>query len=196
MFYNRQGLYVPLLGQEGVLEQVLAHLPEPLTVGGPRTLIDVGCNDGLYIKKLRNWRTDLFIHGVDAYFPALRESGADVLWHGKLPGILGHCATLNYDVAICLDVIEHLSKEDGLRLKHFLQAIATVSIVFTPLGFQEQDGEAFNDPEQRDLMRHRSGWTEADFADADWQTEVWPNFNYGNGKVGNALWAIRGTKLR
>jgi predicted SAM-dependent methyltransferase len=72
------------------------------------------------------------------------------------------------DSIFMLDVIEHMSKEDGLLVIKECERIAKNQVViFTPLGFAKQDCE--ND--DRDpwglsgvkVQQHRSGWTLQDF---------------------------------
>lgn len=58
----------------------------------------------------------------------------------------------HYDVATCLDGIEHLKKPDGFRLLEKMRKLADKSVLFTPLGDYLVDQSATN-PEQ-----HASGW--------------------------------------
>jgi hypothetical protein len=61
----------------------------------------------------------------------------------------------SFDCVVALDVIEHLSREDGLRLLESMEQIARKKVVvFTPNGFLYQPPEPGN-PHQE----HISGWT-------------------------------------
>lgn len=64
----------------------------------------------------------------------------------------------SFDAVILLDVIEHLSKEEGLSLLKKMERWARKKIIiFTPNGFLHQDGY-----DENPLMAHQSGWTAAD----------------------------------
>jgi hypothetical protein len=59
---------------------------------------------------------------------------------------------------VALDVIEHLSKEDGLKLAAAMERVARKSVVLlTPKGFLPQ-----RHTEQADLQVHLSGWEPAE----------------------------------
>jgi hypothetical protein len=93
----------------------------------------------------------------------------------KLPNfvctdVLSNHAIFNkkYDVATCFDGIEHLSKENGIRLLERMKNLATHNIIFTPLGeFCVQGGD--------DPYYHHSGWLPEEFQ--DYVTIVFPKFH-------------------
>ncbi|GEM_PF-1884771 len=59
-----------------------------------------------------------------------------------------------FDVCVTFDVIEHLTKEDGLKLLADMEKIASKRvIIFTPNGFLPQQGF-----EKGDFQEHLSGW--------------------------------------
>jgi len=63
--------------------------------------------------------------------------------------------TNSFDCVLASDLIEHLTKEDGLKLIDMMEKIAKNKIIiFTPNGFLSQ-GEYDNNPWQI----HKSGWT-------------------------------------
>lgn len=91
-----------------------------------------------------------------------------------------------FDSAFLLDVIEHLPKEDGLELIQELRRVTrTQIVVFTPLGFNEQDCET----EGVDawglhgtaVQKHRSGWLPEDFP-PDWHLHVCEDYHQINWK--------------
>ena len=91
-----------------------------------------------------------------------------------------------FDSVFLLDVIEHLPKDQGLSLIQDIDRIARKqSVVFTPLGFEEQDCES----EEVDgwglsgtsVQQHRSGWLPDDFPD-DWTFHVCQDFHEQNWK--------------
>lgn len=67
------------------------------------------------------------------------------------------------DAIYLLDVIEHMEKEDGLRIiNKMLNAARTQVVIYTPFGFLEQD----HDPWELGgdyWQLHRSGWLPEEF---------------------------------
>ena len=60
----------------------------------------------------------------------------------------------SFDCVVALDLIEHVTKDDGLRLLEAIEAIARRKVViFTPNGFLPQDAVGDNE-----FQRHLSGW--------------------------------------
>lgn len=74
-----------------------------------------------------------------------------------------------YDVSICSDMIEHLSKEKGTVLLNAMVLRSGKQIIFTPLG----DASITNDGHPDS---HASGWTPDDFR-ISWLNIVFPNFH-------------------
>jgi hypothetical protein len=63
-----------------------------------------------------------------------------------------------FDAVMALDVIEHLIKEDGLRLMRAMEKISRRKVIFfTPSGFLPQ-----HHSEKDDLQEHLSGWEAAE----------------------------------
>lgn len=73
-----------------------------------------------------------------------------------------------FDVAICGDGIEHLTKLEGMRLIADMLFLANKSIFFTPLG-------PINIGEDYGPDAHKSGWTPEDFVEH--ATIVFPDFH-------------------
>jgi hypothetical protein len=124
-------------------------------VGDSKSLLDVGCGKN---SPIQFFSEGMYSVGVDAHKPSIKRSkqknihneyyNIDVLDIGKkfLPG--------SYDCVIALDLVEHLEKEDGVRLLQMMERIAKEKvIVFTPKGFLSQS-EHDNNPWQV----HKSGW--------------------------------------
>jgi SAM-dependent methyltransferase len=64
----------------------------------------------------------------------------------------------NVDVILLLDVIEHLTKDDGAHLLNALEQKAKLVIVYTPHGFLYQTATSDNP-----FQKHHSGWGLSDF---------------------------------
>lgn len=73
------------------------------------------------------------------------------------------------DVVLASQVLEHLTRNQGLKLIKIMKSIASrLVIITTPLGFMDVTAE--NNPNP--FERHLSGWTEADFQVLGFLTEV------------------------
>jgi Methyltransferase domain len=120
------------------------------------SLLDVGCGE---ISPISRFRKRLpYTVGVDAFEPALVKSRNLRIHDENL------CANVleigdrfperSFDCVIALDVIEHLTKENGLRLLKTMERIARKKVVVsTPNGFLPQDAVDGNP-----LQCHQSGW--------------------------------------
>lgn len=87
-----------------------------------------------------------------------------------------------------LDVIEHMEKDRGERLRDLLKEFEH-AVIFTPLGWYEQDD---TNPDGWGLnggywQKHRSAWEAADFA-TGWDVKVWERWHP---KGPGAILAIR-----
>ena len=61
-----------------------------------------------------------------------------------------------------LDVIEHMERDEALRVLELAQEIADEIVVYTPLGFLPQTTDEWGYGGD-DWQTHRSGWSPADF---------------------------------
>lgn len=124
---------------------------------GCETVLDIGCGTDSMMQHVACTHR---VIGLDRYLPSLlrnRREGrysawiqADIL---ALP-----FAERAVDAVVALDVIEHMHKEEGIRLLESLERIARKRVVIlTPNGFVPQP--ANDNPWQE----HKSGWTVDDF---------------------------------
>ena len=68
-----------------------------------------------------------------------------------------------------MDVVEHLEKCEALQLLRETQKHVQQIVVFTPLGFMDQDDGEWNS--------HRSGWMPGDFGKG-WKVHIFPDFHW------------------
>jgi SAM-dependent methyltransferase len=121
---------------------------------GCQSVLDLGCGPLSPTRLLR------FAHAtaVEGFAPALeaaRSAGthteyvlADVRTIGTL------FTPKQFDCCIALDLIEHLSREDGIALLRTMESLARRKVIlFTPNGFLPQASH------EGDLQEHLSGWT-------------------------------------
>jgi SAM-dependent methyltransferase len=124
------------------------------------TFLDVGCGRGTHvIKKISKGQR--FVIGIDAYTPALkvaRETGA---YNEIIKSAVTHLPfeSNKFDTVFLMSVIEHLKKEDGLKLIKQIETVAHRQvIIMCPLGYVPQE-----DLENNPWQIHRSGWFPVDF---------------------------------
>lgn len=140
-------------------------------------VIDVGCGifmttDGLKCKSLI---------GIDAWSPYLnlkkdefQTINFDISKINNFKIFLDN----SYDIITCIDVIEHLEKENALLVINEFKRIARKKvIIFTPDGFVEQnDGPPGSWGENNPIFqKHRSGWSKLEFEDLDFKVTIYPD---------------------
>ena len=119
------------------------------------TVLDLAC--GKY-SPLKNCKKSFHSVGVDIFEPYLIESKKqgihDEYIISDVMDISEKIDPKSFDSVIALDLIEHLSKPNGIRLIEIMESIAIKNlIIFTPNGFLRQ--EAFD---SNPWQEHISGW--------------------------------------
>ncbi len=89
-----------------------------------------------------------------------------------------------YDIILIFDVLEHLPKEDSLKV---MAKIKCKQVIFLPL--EKEFRENTFGAESQD---HLSLWTEEDFKSRGYKTEVLKDFHPGPKGRFPALWALKG----
>ncbi|HEY3215263.1 MAG TPA: class I SAM-dependent methyltransferase [Candidatus Eisenbacteria bacterium] len=135
----------------------IPHVLDVIASERPDTLLDVGAGYGKYGCLAREYANPTRVDGVDAVLPRFPVYDHFTLvdlreLDGGLP-----LEAPRYDLALLVDVIEHLEKEEGHRLLAVLLRRARRVLVATPWGFRAQEvtGSPFE--------THRSGWFPWDF---------------------------------
>jgi SAM-dependent methyltransferase len=121
------------------------------------SLLDVGCGANSPIQFLP--RRAGHSVGVDLFEPWIAKSETAAIHDEYVAGDALDLDTIfqpgSFDGVLALDLIEHLTKEDGLRLLAMMERLARKkTVVFTPNGFLEQ-----HETEDNALQVHKSGWT-------------------------------------
>lgn len=123
----------------------------------PVALLDVGAGFGKYGCLAREYADPRRVDAVDANAPKL--PCYDHIYVGDVRALdsLLPADAPRYDLALLVDVIEHLEKPEGRRLLDQLVVRARRVLVTTPLGFRRQEvpGQPYE--------THRSGWYPWDF---------------------------------
>jgi hypothetical protein len=128
------------------------------TLRGCRTILDLGCGWNSPAKFLHEPEV---LVGVDGYKPDLDKAKLhgthDEYVSGDVRGAAALFPGRKFDACIAMDVIEHLTKDDGLQMLRSMEQLAGKRVViFTPNGFVPQFSEDGN------LQQHLSGWEVAE----------------------------------
>ncbi len=78
---------------------------------------------------------------------------------------------MGFSAMLCLDGIEHLSKDRGNMMLHLMKQKSRIQIVFTPLG------DFLVDKNTADPDAHKSGWLPEEFESDGWAVLSFPNFH-------------------
>jgi hypothetical protein len=118
----------------------------------PISILDVGCGGGTYGQVLRPLFPRSLIVGVEAY-----ENNRNPLWacynNVTVEDVRGLGTIFEFELVLLVDVLEHMPKEDGIKL---LDNICGTKIVCTPRHWPQSADE-------NPYTEHVSEWTEADF---------------------------------
>lgn len=128
---------------------------------GIKLVLDVGCGSSSPIGELKKTFHSV---GVDIFKPSIEKSKKKKIHDEYITGDILKMSSFvkpkSFDAIIALDIIEHLTKNDGFRLlKQMERAAKKKVIVFTPNGFTEQ-----HPYEENPYQKHKSGWSAEDFA--------------------------------
>lgn len=118
----------------------------------PATILDVGAGYGKYGALVREYASPVRVDAVDVTpprFPVYDHCYTGDLRH--LEGLLP-AEPARYDLALLIETIEHLEKEEAWQVLATLTRRAKRVLVSTPFGFRPQEipGQPFE--------THRSGW--------------------------------------
>ncbi|HTV42228.1 MAG TPA: class I SAM-dependent methyltransferase [Candidatus Sulfotelmatobacter sp.] len=147
--------------------QILNRLALRKALEGCDSVLDVGCGKSRALRELGIKRSV----GIEGYAPDLEEARRlnthDELILGDVRRLEDYFSPGQFDAVIAMDVIEHLVKDDGLRLMQGMEKIARRKVVlFTPSGFLPQ-----RHLEKADLQEHLSGWEAAEMERYGYQVE-------------------------
>jgi hypothetical protein len=127
------------------------------------SLLDVACGFNSPVRFLTTRPKRLV--GIDACSQVIEQSAAKNIhdeYHniGALD-IEKQFGKKTFDCVLASDVLEHLTREDGVKLLSLMETVAIKKvIVFTPNGYLAQ-GEEYGNP----LQAHLSGWTSKEMRD-------------------------------
>ena len=127
-----------------------------------KTVLDVAC--GLSLKS-QYITADIRV-GVDIYRPYLEKIETDVPYavvQADIRDLDKYFLPNSFDLVMALDVVEHLEKDDALKLLKDCENIAKQAVIIeTPKGFIPQDMDILG-LEGHEWQTHRSSWEPEEF---------------------------------
>ncbi len=168
-------------------------------------LVDVGCGIRPYIYS--NSKFHVCIEPFKEYINIAKSVFKDLnmlfLNNYALEG-LRQFPDKSVDTVIMIDLIEHLTKEDGYALLQEADRITKKQIVvFTPLGYLSNHREG-NDAwglNGQEMQEHKSGWLPEDFGE-DWEFHICKDYhiiddiNISKEKTHGCLWAVKNKNIK
>lgn len=122
-------------------------------LAGCHSCLDIGCGPNSHMRLLGFDR----LVGLEGHRPSYEMAVKNHTHHGMVFGRVEEMGALfkdkEFDCCVAMDLIEHLNKEEGLRLIQNMERISRRKILlFTPNGFMPQRSK------NGDLQEHHSGW--------------------------------------
>lgn len=157
-------IIIDLNGGDVLFTSLLTAMIGPMA---GKTMIDLCCNNAPFTSRFP-FADKCYVDIEPREIPEQhRFVQADVL--GDHPKLLEH-----YDVALCLDGIEHIIKADGFKLVERMKKMSNKAILFTPLDpwmLEAEGSEKYlNDPKS-----HKCVWSPEDLP--DWAHIVLPVYH-------------------
>ena len=141
------------------LHELLEAIPKKV-----ESLIDVGCGRGIVGALMRIYRNPTRLVGVDIFPPYIdfckKFNLYDEIHLMDLRQTPLTFKNHEFEVATCIEVVEHLHKEYGEKLLDELQRIAETIIVSTPSHYFKQPKRHVD---RNPFQTHVSKWTVSDF---------------------------------
>lgn len=120
------------------------------------SLLDLGCGYNSPLQRFKDFEVPLSV-GVELFEPYLQESKKKEIHNQYIKADIREVEfkPKAFDTVIAVDILEHLTKQEGAELLNKMEQWARKTVVITtPNGYVWQDGYD-NNP----LQEHKSGWT-------------------------------------
>ena len=106
-----------------------------------RTVLDIGCGKGEPMRFI-NRRKQFYAVGADIFKPYLKEYKRQGIHNEYVLCDVRHLpfADRSYDIVLCMEVLEHLEREEGKKLLSDMERIARKQVILsTPAGNYKQE---------------------------------------------------------
>lgn len=150
-----------------ILTPVYKHIPYShygltLKLLGKRnhSLLDAACGDGQFMAMINKKHT-YNVTGADLFSPYLKKAKATGVYSQLVKADLRKLPfkSKSFDVVLCSQAIEHLTKKEGFALMKSLTTLAKKRVlIITPAGEMPQDAYDGNI-----YQKHKSQWYAEDF---------------------------------
>jgi ubiquinone/menaquinone biosynthesis C-methylase UbiE len=122
-------------------------------------ILDTGCGYSSTLKAVSNGSYRV---GIDFYRPYIVKSRQSSIHNDY---ILGDVRALplkdrSFDCAIAVEVLEHLDKDEGLKMLKEMERVASKIVLTTPNGFLPTYAGSNDNPDEK----HLSGWSARELA--------------------------------
>lgn len=181
--YNARTLVNLLMGIREKITPSLSVYCE-LNLSDCTSVLDLGCGKNSPISRILLDCNGLQLHsvGVDIFKLALLESKNRKIHSDYILGDLTKIEfkDKSFDAVVCLALLEHLPKEDGLCLVKKMEKWAKkILIIAVPNGYQYQDAYDGNSHQI-----HRSDWNTKDFKEMGFKVHGLHGYRTFRGELG------------
>ncbi|MEA1894780.1 MAG: class I SAM-dependent methyltransferase [Euryarchaeota archaeon] len=158
---RKSGPYVPFYLENTVLRSI---------GGAGQSILDVGCGWGEPMEIMQLNKHKFYTVGVDIFKPYLKEAKKNKT-HSEY--VLCDIRNLpfkenTFETVLCTEVIEHLDKDDAMKLIKEMEKIAQKQVIITtPVGFWQDAGKDGNP-----YQVHRSGFYPIEFKKLGYNTRA------------------------
>lgn len=139
------------------------------------SVLDLGCGIGRWGYVIKNKKPDVHVTGVEIHKPyaeqAMKTGCYDNVLNQSFTD-LSNIPSKSYDTVIAIETIEHVTKDESIKLLKEMERIAKLKIVIsTPSGFYELDTN-------QDSECHKCGWTKNELQDLGYTVLEGPPFRW------------------
>jgi hypothetical protein len=151
-----------------------------------KSILDVGCGEGSPIQKVKK---SIYKEGIDVYSPSIVISKKSKIHNKYTLGDIKKLHTFykpkSFEAVIAIDVIEHFTKLEALKLIKDMEKIAIKKIVLmTPNGFCKQEHTDGNTHQN-----HKSGWTKKDLEELGYTVRGLRGLKWLRGEYATIKWS-------
>jgi cyclopropane fatty-acyl-phospholipid synthase-like methyltransferase len=99
----------------------------------PQTILDVGAGAGKYGHLIRAIYIDAKIDAVEIWEPYIKKYKLKSLYNKVYQIDIREFSNFNYDIVILGDVLEHMAKEDAVKVMEMVKSQAKMAIISIPV---------------------------------------------------------------
>ena len=142
------------------------------------SVLDVGCGDGFPMVGFRNLRRNPevaeYMVGADEYLKSLSKCKFLKLYdeHILCDASILPFREKSFDTVLCLNLVEHLKKKEGIMLINEVERIARKQVIlYLPVGYLPQPHK-----DENIFLEHKSGWIPKEFENIGYNVRGFSGF--------------------